>query len=58
MIVPIYTEPYNVIKENILAIQATHYPYKKNIVILLATESRATDGERHAARIIQEHKNE
>ncbi len=56
VIVPIYTEPYNVIEENIMAIQATYYPYTKNIVILLATESRAPDGVSHATRIIHEHK--
>jgi len=54
VIVPIYTEPYNVIEENIMAILATHYPYKKNITILLATEARAPDGQKHAENIIQE----
>jgi hypothetical protein len=44
-----------VIEENILAIQATYYPFKKNIVVLLATEARAPDGTKHAERIIQEH---
>jgi hypothetical protein len=55
VIVPIYTEPYNVIEENILAIQSTYYPYKKNIVVLLATEARAPDGKSHAERIIREY---
>ena len=54
VIVPIYTEPYNVIEENIIAIQDTYYPYKENIVVLLATESRAPDGQKHAEKIITE----
>jgi cellulose synthase/poly-beta-1,6-N-acetylglucosamine synthase-like glycosyltransferase len=58
VIVPIYTEPYNVIEENIIAIQATYYPYQKNIVVLLATEARAPDGASHAERIIREHSGE
>lgn len=40
VIVPIYTEPYDVIEENIKSIIANDYPYKENIVILLATEER------------------
>ena len=55
VIVPIYTEPYNVIEENIIALKNTIYPYKENIVVLLATEARAPDGARHAERIIQEY---
>ena len=55
VIVPIYTEPYNVIEENIVAIQNTYYPFKKNIIVLLATEARAPHGQQHAERIIKEH---
>ncbi|MBX9808858.1 glycosyltransferase family 2 protein [Candidatus Gracilibacteria bacterium] len=55
VIVPIYTEPYNVIEENIIAIQNTYYPFKKNIIVLLATEERAPHGQQHAERIIREH---
>jgi len=55
VIVPIYTEPYNVIEENIIALQKTIYPYKENIVILLATEARAPDGATHAEHIIREY---
>ena len=57
IIVPIYTEPYNVIEENIRAIENTYYPYKKNITILLATEARAPDGKDHAEKIIQKFRN-
>jgi hypothetical protein len=55
VIVPIYTEPYNVIEENIIALRNTVYPYKQNIVVLLATEARAPDGQKHAEQIIQEY---
>jgi hypothetical protein len=55
VIVPIYTEPYNVIEENIIAILDTYYPYKENIIVLLATEARAPDGSRHAEKIIKEY---
>jgi len=41
VIVPIYTEPYDVIEENILSILQTEYAYKENITVLLATEARA-----------------
>jgi hypothetical protein len=46
-----------VIEDNILAIENTYYPYKKNITILLATEARAPDGQEHAENIIKEFKN-
>ncbi|MFZ2255370.1 MAG: hypothetical protein WAW59_04830 [Patescibacteria group bacterium] len=41
VIVPIYTEPYDVIEENILSILKTEYLYPENITVLLATETRA-----------------
>lgn len=53
VIIPIYTEPYDVIEEAVISVMANEYPYKKNITILLATESRAPDAESHAARIIE-----
>lgn len=40
VIVPVYSEPYSVIAENITSIITNDYPYKENIVILLATEER------------------
>ena len=55
VIVPVYTEPYDVIEENILSIIVAKYPYKHNITVLLATEARAPDGQSHAERIIHEH---
>ena len=56
MIVPIYTEPYDVIEENIIAILETEYAYKHNITVLLATEARAPHGTEHAERIIANYK--
>jgi hypothetical protein len=44
-----------VIEENIVALRDTIYPYKENIVVLLATEARAPYGARHAERIIREY---
>ncbi len=55
VIVPIYTEPYDVIEENILSIIATEYLYKDNVTVLLATEARAPDAEDHAKNIIKNH---
>ena len=52
VIIPIYTEPYNVIEENILSIIANDYIYMENITILLATEARAPDAKWHAEKII------
>lgn len=43
VIIPIYTEPYDVIEENILSILKNDYAYMENITILLATEERAPD---------------
>jgi hypothetical protein len=57
VIVPIYTEPYDVIEENILSLLATEYLYRKNITVLLATEARAPDAETHAKNIIKNHGN-
>lgn len=55
VIIPIYTEPYDVIEENVLALLANDYLYMENVTILLATESRAPDAESHAKRIQKEH---
>lgn len=57
VIIPIYTEPYDVIEENILSILANEYMYMENITVLLATESRAPDAEAHAKKIMKEHGN-
>lgn len=53
VIVPIYTEPYKVIEENVTSILNTRYAFKENVTILLATESRAPDAEKHAKKIIE-----
>lgn len=55
VIIPIYTEPYDVIEENVLALLANDYMYRGNITILLATESRVPDAIQHAEQIIREH---
>lgn len=55
VIIPIYTEPYDVIEENVLALLANDYLYPENITILLATESRVPEATIHAERIQREH---
>lgn len=40
VVVPIYTEPQDVVEHNILSILHNHYPYKNQITVLLATEER------------------
>jgi cellulose synthase/poly-beta-1,6-N-acetylglucosamine synthase-like glycosyltransferase len=57
VIVPIYTEPYDVIEENILSLLGADYIYRSNITVLLATEARAPDAETHANNIIKNHGN-
>ena len=52
VIVPIYTEPYDVIAENIESIIANDYPYKENIVVLLATEERGKGARENADKIV------
>lgn len=53
VVVPIYTEPYDVIEDNVMAILANEYPFMDQITILLATEERAPDAEEHAKAIIK-----
>ena len=57
VIIPIYTEPYDVIEENILSILKNDYAYMENITILLATEERAPDAKWHAEKIIKNYEN-
>lgn len=58
VILPIYTEPKNVIEDAVKSLLANDYIYKENIVILLATESRAPNAEKYAKYIIEKYKNE
>ncbi len=53
VVVPIYTEPYDVIEENVISILENQYPFMDKITILLATEARAPDAEDHAKAIIK-----
>lgn len=56
VIVPIFTEPYDVIEENVVAIAGNDYPHAENITVLLATESRVPEAEANAAKIIAKFK--
>jgi hypothetical protein len=53
VILPIYTEPYDVIEEAVVSLLANDYSYMENVTILLATESRAEDAEMHAKKITE-----
>ena len=53
IIIPIYTEPYDVIEDNVTAILANDYPFMNMVTVLLATEARAPQAESHAKAIIQ-----
>lgn len=55
IIIPIYTEPYDVIEEAVLSVIHNDYRYKENITILLATEARAPHADSHAEEIIKNH---
>lgn len=52
VIIPIYTEPYDVIEENVVALLANDYTFRENITILLATEARVPDAIENAEKII------
>jgi cellulose synthase/poly-beta-1,6-N-acetylglucosamine synthase-like glycosyltransferase len=52
VIVPIYSEPYDVIAENIESIIANDYPYRENIIVLLATEERGIGAKDNADKIV------
>ncbi len=54
VIVPIYSEPYDVIAENIASIIANDYPYKENIIVLLATEERGPGALENADKIVRD----
>lgn len=56
VIVPIFTEPYDVIEENVAAIAANEYPHLDKVTVLLATEARVPEAEGNAARIIERFK--
>lgn len=53
VIVPIYTEPYDVIEENVISILENDYPYMEKVTVLLATEARAPEAQKHAIAIIE-----
>jgi cellulose synthase/poly-beta-1,6-N-acetylglucosamine synthase-like glycosyltransferase len=55
IIIPIYTEPYDVIEEAVLSVIGNDYRYKENLTILLASESRAPHAVEHANEIIKQH---
>lgn len=52
VILPIYTEPYDVIEEAIISLMSNDYRYMENVTILLATEARAPDAQDHARKIV------
>lgn len=58
VILPIYTEPRNVIEDAVKSILANNYAYKENIVVLLATEARVPTATEHAEYIIQKYSKE
>lgn len=55
VIVPVYSEPYDVIAENIASIIANDYPYKENITVLLATEERGPGAMENADKIVADY---
>ncbi|MDD2565670.1 MAG: glycosyltransferase family 2 protein [Candidatus Gracilibacteria bacterium] len=57
VIVPIYSEPFSVIEDNILSIIANDFPYMENITVLLATEERGPNAIIDAELIIERFKN-
>ncbi|PID84039.1 hypothetical protein CSB09_03315 [Candidatus Gracilibacteria bacterium] len=56
VIVPVYTEPFDVIDENIRSLLDTTYVHKDTITIILATEARAPEAQKHAKNIIEKYK--
>lgn len=57
VLIPIYTEPLQVIEDNVVSIINTEYQYKENITIILATEERAPDAKKNADYIIKKYHN-
>lgn len=55
VIVPVYSEPYDVIAENIASIIANDYPYRENITVLLATEERGPGAMENADKIVADY---
>lgn len=53
IIVPFYSEPYEIIEETVNAIVKNDYPYKNNITILLAPEERKPETLKTAELILK-----
>ncbi len=54
IIIPFYNEPYDVIEDNVNAIIRNDYPYKENIIILLAPEERGKKAVSIAEKILKQ----
>ncbi|MDP2103597.1 MAG: glycosyltransferase family 2 protein [Candidatus Gracilibacteria bacterium] len=57
IIIPFYNEPYDVIEDNVNAIIRNDYPYKENIIILLAPEERGKKAVSIAEKILKQFAN-
>lgn len=58
VILPIYTEPREVIEDAVKSLIANEYRYPENVTILFATEERAPEAKDHAEYLIEKYKDE
>ena len=54
VILPVYKEPYAVVKESLLSLAGINYPKEKLIVVLAAEESGGEEGRQNAQKIQEE----
>ncbi|EKE27600.1 MAG: hypothetical protein ACD_3C00188G0016 [uncultured bacterium (gcode 4)] len=57
VVVPVYSEPFDVIDENLQSILNNDFPYKENITVLLATEERWPNAIADSEKIVEKYKN-
>jgi cellulose synthase/poly-beta-1,6-N-acetylglucosamine synthase-like glycosyltransferase len=52
-LIPVYSEPYDVIEDSVKSVLENDYPFKENITVLLAVEERWDEAPDNAKKIIK-----
>lgn len=53
VLIPVYSEPYDVIEDSVKSVLENDYPFKENITVLLAVEERWDEAPDNAKKIIK-----
>lgn len=57
VLLPVYNEPYDVIDDAVASIVKAEYPYKENIIVLLAVEERWWPAVKNATKVLKKYEN-